>query len=231
MRFTHIILSGDTPSKLDDAIRISRKMCTIDSIIIVVPEEKAEKFTEKVSEIKKTWKDVDIRQASVEDFELCALDICDVIAELAPGKGTKDRDIILNIAYANSTFAVAGLFVSSILKKQLFSVVNDEPAEIPRVPFEELIPVRYAILATIPETEVCNQRSLADLLTKAFEDGKYRQLGLESVSPTNMSYHLKKMDDDAYIVRATTGREKEIVISNLGRLMKASFEILHGKPL
>ena len=229
MRFTHIILSGDNPSKIDDAIRISRKMCNIDSIIIVVPEKKVEKFSDKINEIKKTWRDVDIRQASVEDFELCALDISDIIAGLINKKMTKDRDIVLNIAYANATFAVAGLFCTSILKKQLFSVVNDEPVAIPRVPFEELIPVRYAILATIPETEVCNQKALADILTKAFEEGKYRQLGLESVSPTNMSYHLKKLDDDEYIVRATIGREKEIVITNLGRLMKASFEILHGK--
>ena len=230
MRFTHIVLSGDTPSKLEDAIRISRKMFNIDNLIIVVPEHKVSRFADKIKEVKQTWKDVEIRQASIEDFQLCALDICDIIADLVAGKKAKDRDIILNIAYANSTFAVAGLFCASILKKQIISDVGGEPAEISRVPFEELIPVRYVILATIPDTKVCNQRALAGELTKAFNEGKYRQLGLKSLSPTNMSYHLKKLDDDEFIVRAPQGREKEIIISNLGRLMKMSYEILHGKP-
>lgn len=230
MKFTHIILSGDNPSKLDEAIRTSRKMYNIDKMIIVVPEHKVPKFEEKIKEIKQNWKDVESKPASIEDFELCALDICDIVSDLVVGIKAKDRDIILNIAYANSTLAVAGLFCASILKKKIISEMDGEPAEISRVPFEELIAVRYAILATIPETKVCNQSALGDLMTKVFESGKYRELGLDSLSPTNMSYHLKKLDDDEFIVRVAQGREKEIIITNLGRLMKISFEILHGKP-
>jgi len=160
MRFTHIILSGDNPSKLDDAIRISRKMFNIDNLIIVVPENKDSKFSEKIREIKQTWRDVEVRQASVEGFDLCALDICDIIAALVAGKKGKDRDIILNLAHANSTFAAAGLFCASILKKLIISEVDGEPEEIFRVPFEELIPVRYAILATIPRRKSATREPL-----------------------------------------------------------------------
>lgn len=230
MKFTHIIFAGDNTSKLDETIRTSRKLYNMDNMIIIIPEHIDSKFTEKIKGIKQNWKDVEIGQASIEFFEMCALDICDIISDLLVGKNVNNRDIILNIAYANSTFAVAGLFCASILKKKIISEMNGEPTEISRVPFEELIPVRYVILATIPETRVCNQSTLGDMLTKAFESGKYQQLGLESLSPTNMSYHLKKLDEDGFIVKISQGRENEIIITNLGRLMKISFEILHGKP-
>jgi hypothetical protein len=228
MRNTHIILASNNPQKLDKAIRVSRKLFTINKIVIVVPEGTKKEYAEKTGEIKKTWDDVDVREASVEDFQLCALDICDIIAELLSKKKEKgnEQDIIINIAFANSTFAGAGLFVASILKKKIISDVNNEPAELSAVPFQELIAAHYAILRTIP-LGVCNQRKLEGLINANENAGLLKKLKLEPFSPTNLSYHLKRLDDMEFIVRVSKGRDKEVVLSNLGWLMRASFEFLH----
>ena len=63
----------------------------------------------------------------------------------------------------------------------------------------------------------------------ALKDGSYPEIGLNHLSPTNLSHHLKYLDTEEYIIRVTSGRKKEIVLTNLGRLIKISYEILKMK--
>ena len=228
MKNIHLILSGKNTSKSDDSIRISRKMYSIDRLIVVVPEHQASVFKETVRDIKQKWKDVDLKEVSADDIELCALDLCDIIYKILTGDH-KDKDIIINISHANPTFALAGFFCACILKTKIISEINGEPEDISLVPYEELIPIRYAILSQIPETSVGDQESLMKAVNDAFEKGSYPEIGLEKLSPTNISHHLKYLDKKEYVIRKTSGRKKEIIITNLGRLMKISYEILKLK--
>ena len=225
MKYTHLILSGNNSSKLDESIRISRKLFSIDRLIIVVPEGQSTSFKAAISAIKKRWKDVDIKYASIDDIELCALDLCDCIEEVLIGERRKDKDVIINISHANPTFAIAGYFCASILKLKIITVVDGEPEAISRVPFQELIPIRYAILAKIPD-RVCNQTSLMGTVNTALEKGEFPDVSVTTLSPTNMSHHVKYLDTEEFLIRVKTGREKEIIITNLGRLMRKSYEIL-----
>ena len=228
MKNVHLILSGNNTSKLDESIRISRKMYSIDRLIVVVPEHQSSIFKDKIRDIKQKWKDVDLKEISLDGIELCALDLCDIIYEILLGDN-KDKDVIINISHSDPIFAIAGFFCASILKTKIISEINGEPEDISRVPYEELIPIRYAILSKIPEIGIGNQELLMNAVNDAFKDGSYPEIGLKHLSPTNLSHHLKYLDNEEYIIRVTSGRKKEIVITNLGRLMKISYEILKLK--
>ena len=228
MKNVHLILSGNNTSKLDESIRISRKMYSIDRLIVVVPEHQTSRFKDKIQVIKEKWKDVNIREVSLDGIELCALDLCDIIYEILIGDN-KDEDVIINISHSDPTFALAGFFCASILKTKIISVINGEPENISRVPYEELIPIRYAILSKIPEVGIGNQELLMKSVNDALEKGSYQEVGLKKLSTTNISHHLKYLDKEEYIIRVTSGRKKEIVLTNLGRLMKISYEILTQK--
>jgi len=228
MKNVHLILSGNNTSKLDESIRFSRKMYSIDRLIVVVPEHQSSIFKDKIRDIKQKWKDVDLKEISLDGIELCALDLCDIIYEILLGDN-KDKDVIINISHSDPIFAIAGFFCASILKTKIISEINGEPEDISRVPYEELIPIRYAILSKIPEIGIGNQELLMNAVNDAFKDGSYPEIGLKHLSPTNLSHHLKYLDNEEYIIRVTSGRKKEIVITNLGRLMKISYEILKLK--
>ena len=229
MKYTHVILIDGNTANLDKSIRISGKMYSIDRIEVVAPKNRRSLFTEKIKEIKQKWKDVELKDASTEGFDLCALDICDRINEIVSNQNWKDKEIVINIAYANPIFTTAGLFCASILKTKIISIADDEPEDIFPVPYDELISIRYAILKNIPETKVGTQELLMKAVNDEIEDGSYPELGLKALSPTNLSHHLKYLDNAEYIVRVSTGRKKEIIITNLGRLMKISYEILKVK--
>jgi hypothetical protein len=198
---------------------------SIDRLIIVFPEGQSSKFKAAIRDIKIKWKDVDIKHASMDDIELCALDLCDCIEEVLIGEHRKDKEVIINISHANPIFAIAGFFGASILKTKIITVVDGEPEAISRVPAQELIPIRYAILAKIPD-RVCNQTSLMETVNDALKDGEFPDVSVTALSPTNMSHHVKSLDTEEYLIRVKTGREKEIIITNLGRLMRKSYEIL-----
>jgi hypothetical protein len=228
MKNVHLILSGNNTSKLDESIRFSRKMYSIDRLIVVIPEHQTSIFKDKIRDIKQKWKDVDLKEVSLDGIELCALDLCDIIYEILLGDN-KDKDVIINISHSDPTFAIAGFFCACILKIKIISEINGEPEDISRVPYEELIPIRYAILSKIPEIGIGNQELLMNAVNDAFKDGSYPEIGLKHLSPTNLSHHLKYLDNEEFIIRVTSGRKKEIVITNLGRLMKISYEILKLK--
>ena len=231
MRYTHIILTQDHLANLDKSIRISRILFSIDRIIVVVPDGQMVKYIDKIQEMKKNWKDIELKEISMDGIEICALDLCEIVQDaIVRGDGNK-KDIILNISFSNNIFVLAGLFCASILKKKIISVVNGEPEMISRIPCQELPPIRYALLSEIPENG-CNQKFLMDTLNKAIEVGRYQDLGsakITPLTPTNLSYHIRSLDRDEYIIRETLGREKELMITNLGRLMKMSYAILHMK--
>jgi hypothetical protein len=173
MRYTHIILTGDHPANLDKSIRISRILFSIDRIIVVVPEGQMVKYIDKIEEMKKNWKDIELKEISMDCIEICALDLCEIVQDAFVREDGNKKDIILNISFSNNIFALAGLFCASILKKKIISVVNGEPEMISRIPCQELPPIRYALLSEIPENG-CNQKFLMDALNKAIEDRKYR---------------------------------------------------------
>ena len=228
MKNVHLILSGNNTSKLDESIRISRKMYSIDRLIVVVPEHQTSRFKDKIRDIEQKWKDVDLKEVSLDGIELCSLDLCDIIYEILIGDN-KNEDVIINISNSDPTSALAGFFCASILKTKIISVINGEPENISRVPYEELIPIRYAILSKIPEIGIGNQELLMKTVNEAFKDGSYPEIGLKHLTPTNLSHHLKYLDKKEYIIRVTSGRKKEIVLTTLGRLMKISYEILKLK--
>ena len=228
MKNVHLILSGDNTSKLDESIRISRKMYSIDRLIVVVPEHQTSRFKDKIRDIEQKWKDVDLKEVSLDGIELCSLDLCDIIYEILIGDN-KNEDVIINISHSDPTSALAGFFCASILKTKIISVINGEPEDLSRVPYEELIPIRYAILSKIPEIGIGNQELLMKTVNEAFKDGSFPEIRLKHLSPTNLSHHLKYLDTEEYIIRVTSGRKKEIVLTNLGRLMKISYEILKLK--
>ena len=228
MKNIHLILSGNNTSKLDESIRISRKMYSIDRLIVVVPEHQTSRFKDKIRDIEQKWKDVDLKEVSTDGIELCALDLCDIIHEVLIGDNTGE-DVIINISHSDPAVALAGFFCASILKTKIISVIHGEPEDISRVPYEELIPIRYAILSKIPEIGIGNQELLMGAVNDEIEKGSYPEIGLKHLSPTNLSHHLKYLDTEEYIIRVTSGRKKEIVLTNLGRLMKISYEIIKLK--
>jgi len=228
MKNVHLILSGNNTSKLDESIRISRKMYSIDRLIVVIPEHQTSTFKEKILDIKQKWKDVDLKEVSLDGTELCALDLCDIIYEILT-KDPKNEDVIINISHSNLTFALAGFFCACILKTKIISLIRGEPEDISRVPYEEMIPIRYAILSKIPEIGIGNQELLMKAVNDEIKNGSYPEIGLKQLSPTNLSHHLKYLDNEEYIIRVTSGRKKEIILTNLGRLMKISFEIVKLK--
>lgn len=229
MKYVHVILIDGDIAKLDKAIRISGKLYSIDRIVIINSKEMRSQVKDKIKEIKQKWNDVELKDASTKGFDICTLDICDIINKIISSENWKDKEIVINISYANPLFATAGLFCASILKTKIISFVNGEPEEIFPVPYNELISIRYAILKMIPEIKIETQEQLMKDINDAIKKGSFPDLGLKELSPTNISHHLKFLDTAEYIVRAKTGRKKEIVITNLGRLMKISYEILKAK--
>lgn len=229
MKYVHVILIDEDIAKLDKAIRISGKMYSIDRIVIITSKEMKSQVKDGMKEIKQKWNDVELKDASSKGFDLCTLEICDIINKIISSENWNDKEIVINISYANPLFATAGLFCASILKTKIISYVNGEPEEIFPVPYNELISIRYAILKMIPEIKVETQDRLMKNINDAIKDGSFPELGLKKLTPTNISHHLKNLDAAEYIIRVNTGRKKEIIITNLGRLMKISYEILKAK--
>lgn len=229
MKYVHVVLIEEDIAKLDKAIRLSGKLYSIDRIVIITSKDMKSQVKDGMKEIKQKWNDVELKDASTKGFDLCTLEICDIINKIVSSENWKDKEIVINISYANPLFATAGLFCASILKTKIISIVNGEPEEIFPVPYNELISIRYAILKMIPETKIETQDHLMKNINDAIKDGSFPELGLKKLSPTNISHHLKNLDAAEYIIRVNTGRKKEIIITNLGRLMKISYEILKVK--
>ena len=81
----------------------------------------------------------------------------------------------------------------------------------------------------ITEIKIETQEQLKKEINNEIKKGSFPDLGLKKLSPTNISHHLKNLDAAEYIIRVDSGRKKEIIITNLGRLMKISYEILKAK--
>ena len=110
MKYVHVILIDGDIAKLDKAIRISGKLYSIDRIVIITSKEMRSQVKDKIKEIKQKWNDVELKDASTKGFDICTLDICDIINKIISSENWKGKEIVINISYANSLFATAGLF-------------------------------------------------------------------------------------------------------------------------
>jgi hypothetical protein len=228
----HYILTDVDPNNVAEAISISQSHASINKIYLIVPNRCPYDF----DLIRQTnRKIVDIRKITADGIAESAIEIFKIIRrkrsgeEANPGnkwnegeeEGVEEDDatIIINITDASvQGFTIAGCILGSLLKcKVISSSLNSAAIEVPLVPYCKLLESRREILFSLGTEGADDVEKLSDKIKDKYPD-KPRP------HKSNLSPHLKKLEERGFIVRGKDSTSRSIKRTKFGELFLLAYD-------